>query len=228
MKKMDMNKMMDESWASYLKNEFQNHYMKELLQFLHEERKKGKKIFPEEDKIFEAFRLTRFQDVKVVIIGQDPYHGEGQAHGLSFSVQKGVKPPPSLQNIFKELKTDLKIQQPHHGCLESWARQGVLLLNAVLTVEHTKAGSHQQKGWEQFTDKVIDVLNDERKNLVFILWGTAAQKKARHVDSQKHLILKSVHPSPLSFYRGFLGSKPFSQANKYLEEHGIQKINWVI
>lgn len=223
-----MKKMIEESWAPFLNEEFKKDYMKELFQFLEEQKKKGKKIYPEDGKIFEAFRLTPLPDVKVVIIGQDPYHGEGQAHGLSFSVQKGVRLPPSLINIFKELKLDLGVKEPDHGCLEAWARQGVLLLNTVLTVEHTKAGSHQQKGWEQFTDKVIDVLNHERKNLVFILWGTAAQKKAKHVNSEKHLILKSVHPSPLSFYRGFLGSRPFSQANRYLEKHGIQKINWII
>ena len=216
------------SWESHLSLELKSPYMQELLEFLALEEKSGKKIYPPKENVFEAFRLTPFEDVKVVIIGQDPYHGEGQAHGLCFSVQKNVKIPPSLVNIFKELESDLGIKIPKHGCLESWARQGVLLLNNVLTVEEGKAGSHHQKGWEKFTDKVIEILNQEKENLVFILWGSPAQKKARNVDEKKHLVLKSVHPSPLSVYRGFLGSKPFSQANAYLKKKGVPEINWSI
>jgi uracil-DNA glycosylase len=223
-----MKNQIKNDWAPLLSEEFEKNYMKELFTFLENEKKMGKDIYPEEGKIFEAFNLTPFHKVKVVILGQDPYHGEGQAHGLSFSVQEGNKPPPSLVNIFKELELDLGLKIPHHGHLEHWAQQGVLLLNTVLTVEHGRAGSHQKKGWEKFTDKVIDVLNDKKKHLVFILWGSAAQKKAKHVDPKVHLILKSVHPSPLSVYRGFIGSKPFSQTNQNLEKNGIKKINWAI
>lgn len=197
-----------------------------LVNFIESERSKGKIIYPEDDEIFEAFKLTPFEKVKVVILGQDPYHGVGQAHGLCFSVKKGFKIPPSLVNIFKELKDDLKIDPPQNGYLEPWAREGVLLLNSVLTVEAGEAGSHHGKGWEQFTDKIIEVLNEKKNNLVFILWGGPAQKKASKVDETKHLVLKSVHPSPLSFYRGFLGSKPFSKTNKYLDENGKEEINW--
>jgi len=164
--------------------------------------------------------------VKVVILGQDPYHGVDQAHGLSFSVKPGIKTPPSLVNIFKELYSDTGVTIPQHGHLESWAKEGVLLLNSVLTVEHSRAGSHHKKGWEQFTDNVIEVLNNEKNHLVFILWGSPAHKKAKHVYEKKHLVLKSVHPSPLSVYRGFLGSKPFSKSNQYLRENGIKEINW--
>ena len=212
----------ENSWKSYLDSEFQKDYMKDLLAFLQTEKNQGKVIYPETKYIFEAFRLTPLDKVKVVILGQDPYHGKGQAHGLAFSVQKGIKTPPSLVNIFKELKSDLGIEIPEHGCLEGWAKQGVLLLNTVLTVEDGKAGSHHKKGWEKFTDKVIEVLNQEKENLVFILWGLPAQSKAKQVDESRHLILKSVHPSPLSVYRGFMGSKPFSKANAYLKS----KIDW--
>ena len=197
-----------------------------LVNFIQSERSKGKIIYPEDNEIFEAFKLTPFEKVKVVILGQDPYHGVGQAHGLCFSVKKGIKIPPSLVNIFKELKDDLKIDPPQNGYLEPWAREGVLLLNSVLTVEAGEAGSHHGKGWEQFTDKIIEILNEKKNNLVFILWGGPAQKKASKVDETKHLVLKSVHPSPLSFYRGFLGSKPFSKTNKYLNENGKEEINW--
>lgn len=216
----------EESWRPYLEAEFEKAYMQELLQFLHDEKAAGKEIYPSEEKIFEAFRLTPLSKVKVVILGQDPYHGKGQAHGLCFSVQKDVKIPPSLVNIYKELKSDLGIEPPLHGHLENWAQQGVLMLNTVLTVEDGKAGSHHQKGWEKFTDKVIEVLNTKKNNLVFILWGSPAQKKAAQVDDKKHLILKSVHPSPLSVYRGFSGSKPFSQANAYLKTHQQSEIDW--
>lgn len=217
----------EESWRPYLEAEFEKPYMQELLEFLKNEKAAGKEIYPSEEKIFEAFRLTPLNKVKVVILGQDPYHGKGQAHGLCFSVQKDVKIPPSLVNIYKELKSDMGIEPPAHGHLESWARQGVLLLNTVLTVEDSKAGSHHQKGWEKFTDKVIEVLNTQ-KNLVFILWGSPAQKKAAKVDETKHLILKSVHPSPLSVYRGFSGSKPFSQTNAYLKKNNLGEIDWSI
>lgn len=216
----------EDSWRPYLEAEFEKSYMQELLGFLENETAAGKEIYPSEEKIFEAFRLTPLNKVKVVILGQDPYHGAGQAHGLCFSVQKKVKIPPSLVNIFKELKSDLGIDPPEHGHLENWAKQGVLLLNTVLTVEDSKAGSHHQRGWEKFTDKVIEILNTEKENLVFVLWGSPAQKKASRVDEKKHLILKSVHPSPLSVYRGFSGSRPFSQTNTYLRTHKLGEIDW--
>ncbi len=223
-----MKFQLEESWMPYLDQELASPYMQELIEFLHRERTSGKEIYPAEEKVFEAFRLTPFTKVKVVILGQDPYHGPGQAHGLCFSVNESVKIPPSLINIFKELNNDLGLSVPSHGCLETWAKQGVLLLNTVLTVENGKAGSHHQKGWEKFTDKVIEVLNAEKKNLVFILWGSPAQKKAAKVDETRHKILKSVHPSPLSVYRGFYGSSPFSQANAYLKEKGLKEIDWSI
>lgn len=223
-----MNLALDESWSRHLGQELQAPYMQELFHFLDQEHKADKKIYPPKSNIFEAFRLTPFDQVKVVLLGQDPYHGPGQAHGLCFSVNKDIKIPPSLVNIFKELNNDLGIEIPAHGCLESWARQGVLLLNNVLTVEDGKAGSHHQKGWERFTDKVIEVLNKEKNHLVFILWGSPAQKKAAKVDESRHKIIKSVHPSPLSVYRGFMGSKPFSQTNDYLKANGINEINWQI
>jgi uracil-DNA glycosylase len=215
-----------DSWSPYLSKEMEKPYMIGLVNFIESERSKGKIIYPDDNEIFEALKLTPFEKVKVVILGQDPYHGVGQAHGLCFSVKKGVKTPPSLVNIFKELKDDLKIQPPQNGYLEPWTREGVLLLNSVLTVEAGEAGSHHGKGWEQFTDKIIEILNEKKNNLVFILWGGPAQKKASKVDQTKHLVLKSVHPSPLSFYRGFLGSKPFSKTNKYLNENGKEEINW--
>lgn len=221
-----MISQIDETWTPFLKEEFEKPYMRELLSFLEREKKSGKVIYPDEKHIFEAFRLTPFSKVKVVIIGQDPYHGPKQAHGLCFSVQKDIPVPPSLKNIFKELQDDLGVELPLNGFLESWAREGVLMLNAVLTVEDGKAGSHHKKGWEKFTDKVIEILNDKKENLVFILWGSPAQKKAAIVDEKKHLVLKSVHPSPLSFYRGFLGSKPFSKTNAYLKEKSLKEINW--
>lgn len=223
-----MNLSLEQSWEKYLGEEFEKPYMADLFAFLKEEKKKGKVVYPSENHILEAFRLTPFDKVKVVILGQDPYHGPGQAHGLCFSVNKNIKIPPSLVNIFKELKDDMNIEIPAHGCLESWAKQGVLLLNTVLTVEDGKAGSHHKKGWEKFTDKVIEVLNKEKEHLVFILWGSPAHKKAAHVDEKKHLCLKSVHPSPLSVYRGFMGSKPFSQANAYLKNNNLPEIDWSI
>lgn len=217
---------LEKSWKELLGSELKKPYMAELRTFLVQEIKAGKDIYPQYGDIFAALNLTPFDQVKVVILGQDPYHGPNQAHGLCFSVKAGVKTPPSLVNIFKELKDDLGILPPSHGCLDAWGKQGVLLLNNVLTVEDGKAGSHHLKGWEQFTDKIIELLNEKKENLVFILWGSPAQKKAQKVDPQKHFIIKSVHPSPLSSYRGFFGSKPFSKTNTYLNSKGIKPINW--
>lgn len=219
---------LEPSWKLKLQAEFEKPYMNNLRVFLLNEAQAGKIIYPRGSDIFNALNLTPFENVKVIIIGQDPYHGVNQAHGLCFSVKKGVDIPPSLVNIFKELHSDLKITIPDHGCLESWAKSGVLLLNNVLTVEHGKAGSHHGKGWEEFTDKVIKILNEEKENLVFILWGAPAQKKASFVDQKKHLVIKSPHPSPLSAYRGFFGSKPFSKTNDYLKLKKIGPINWNI
>jgi len=200
--------------------------MQKLKKFLQEEHKEKKVIYPKGDEYFAALNLTPFNKVKVVIMGQDPYHGPGQAHGLSFSVREGVRFPPSLQNIFKEMKADVGLPIPKSGNLSPWAEQGVLLLNSVLTVEAGKANSHQGKGWEQFTDKIIHLLNSEREHLVFVLWGAYAQKKAAFVDHKKHCVLESVHPSPLSSHRGFFGSKPFSKINKYLSAKGVKEIDW--
>ena len=216
------------SWMQKIGSEFDKDYMKSLKGFLSTELKSGKIIYPKETDYFSAFDHTPFDKVRVVIIGQDPYHGACQAHGLCFSVKKGVPQPPSLQNIFKELKSDLGIEPPTHGNLEEWANQGVLLLNAVLTVEADNAASHQSKGWEQFTDEIIRRLNDERESLVFVLWGSYAQKKAAFVDRNKHFVIESPHPSPLSSYRGFFGSKPFSKINNYLKSKGKKPIDWKI
>jgi uracil-DNA glycosylase len=183
-------------------------------------------IYPPGSQWFAAFNSTPFDQVRLVILGQDPYHGAGQAHGLCFSVLPGVKVPPSLANIYKELADDLGIVPPDHGCLTSWAQQGVLLLNATLTVEQANAGAHQGKGWEQFTDRAIRALNDQRQGIVFLLWGSYAQKKGAFIDQSRHLVLKSVHPSPLSAYRGFLGCKHFSAANQYLQQQGQSGIDW--
>ncbi len=217
---------LEKSWKELLGSELKKTYMSDLRTFLVQEEKAQKTVYPQSQDILAALNLTPFDQVKVVILGQDPYHGPNQAHGLCFSVKPGVKIPPSLVNIFKELKDDLGITPPIHGCLDAWGKQGVLLLNNVLTVEDGKAGSHHLKGWEQFTDKIIELLNEKKENLVFILWGSPAQKKAQKVDSKKHFIIKSVHPSPLSSYRGFFGSKPFSQTNTYLNSKGIKPINW--
>ena len=200
--------------------------MKALGEFLREEKRNGKTIYPAGANIFAALNATPFDEVKVVILGQDPYHGPNQAHGLCFSVMPGVPPPPSLENIFKEIQRDLGIARPDHGCLIPWARQGVLLLNAVLTVEQGLAGSHQGKGWEGFTDACVDALNREREGLVFMLWGSYAQAKGKLIDRQRHLVLKAPHPSPLSAYRGFMGSGHFSRVNEYLEKHGQKPIDW--
>ena len=207
-------------------DEFTKPYMVELKKFLQHEYAKHKVIYPKGDEYFAALNLTPFEKVKVVIVGQDPYHGPGQAHGLAFSVRPGVRFPPSLQNIFKQLKTDVGCEIPKSGSLIPWAEQGVLLINSVLTVEAGKAASHQGKGWEIFTDKIISLLNDEREHLVYVLWGSYAQKKASFVDKKKNLILAGPHPSPLSSHRGFFGSKPFSKTNDYLKKHDIAPIHW--
>jgi len=221
-----MEKLYDESWAPILKPLMQQDYMKKLSAFVQQERQQYE-IYPPKDLVFNAFRLTPLQDVKVVILGQDPYHNVGQAHGLSFSVPSGIAFPPSLKNIFAELVTDIPgFQIPNSGDLTKWAKQGVLLLNATLTVRAHQAASHQKQGWETFTDQVIEKISSELENVVFLLWGSYAQKKSALVDNKKHLILKAVHPSPLSVYRGFFGSKHFSQANAYLSANGRQPIDW--
>ena len=215
-----------ESWKSRLLDVFQSSPMPELRAFLRDELAAGKTIYPPPPQIFAALDATPFEQVKVVILCQDPYHGPGQAHGLSFSVQPGVATPPSLLNIYKEIHADLGIAPPAHGHLMHWARQGVLLLNAVLTVERGRAGSHQGRGWEVFTDAVIDLLNRERENLVFLLWGSPAQARGRLLDTRRHQVLKAPHPSPLSAYRGFFGCRHFSRANDWLREHGQTAIDW--
>jgi uracil-DNA glycosylase len=217
---------LEEGWKAALAEEFASPHMAALRQFLVAEKAAGKTIFPAGRLWFHALDLTPLDKVRVVILGQDPYHGEGQAHGLCFSVPKGVRPPPSLVNIFKEMESDLGVPPAHHGCLEHWASQGVLLLNSVLTVEKALAASHQGKGWERFTDAIIRKVNDQDRPVVFILWGSYAQKKAAFVDTSRHLVLKSVHPSPLSAYNGFFGSKPFSKTNAFLESKGHVPIDW--
>ncbi len=219
---------LDASWLAVLGEEFDKPYMQSLDSFLVDEKVNGKVIFPASSRWFAAFNNTPFEKVKVVILGQDPYHGPEQAHGLCFSVPPEIKIPPSLVNIYKELATDLNIPVSTNGCLQHWAEQGVLLLNATLTVENAQAGSHQNKGWEVFTDKAIQVLNEQRDNLVFILWGTYAQKKGAFIDAQRQLVIKSPHPSPLSAYRGFFGSRPFSQTNAYLKANNKKAIDWQI
>ena len=215
-----------DSWKGPLRAQFDAPYMVALKVFLSTERRAGKTIYPKGSEWFAALDATSLENVHVVILGQDPYHGEGQAHGLCFSVQSGVRPPPSLLNIYKEMKTDLGLAPPNHGNLKSWAEQGVLLLNSVLTVEAGRAASHQGKGWERFTDAIIQLVNDQPHPVVFVLWGSYAQKKASFVDRTKHLVLKSVHPSPLSAHNGFFGSKPFSQANAFLKAKGRHEIDW--
>ncbi len=220
-----MDVKIEPSWKNILQSEFEKPYFETLTAFV-KTQYKAKKIFPPAKLIFNAFDLCPFEKTKVVIIGQDPYHGPGQAHGLCFSVQENIQFPPSLRNIFKEINNDLGIAPPQSGDLTSWAKQGVLLLNATLTVEAHKAGSHQKKGWEVFTDAVIKALSDQKENLVFFLWGAYAQKKGEVIDKQKHLVLKSVHPSPLSASRGFFGNHQFSTCNKYLESKGLETIRW--
>jgi len=216
------------SWKRALREEFIKPYMTSLRDFLASELAKGKIIYPRPSEYFAAFAWTPIPKVKVVILGQDPYHGPGQAHGLCFSVRPGVPKPPSLVNIFKEIERDLGIKPPSHGCLVDWAREGVLLLNSVLTVEDGKPASHKGKGWEQFTDRAVEILNQRDEPIVFMLWGSYAQAKGKFIDRKKHLVLESVHPSPLSAHRGFFGNGHFSRANKYLISQGIAPIDWEI
>ena len=216
---------MKTDWNPLLKQEFSKPYWKELQRYVYEERKQFK-VFPENEEVFTAFHLTSFSDVKVLILGQDPYHGDGQAHGLSFSVKEGIAIPPSLRNIYKELKSDLGIDIPNHGNLGAWALQGVLLLNATLTVRAHQAGSHQGKGWETFTDQVIQQVNQKKEKTVFILWGAFARKKKDLIDLNQHHVIESSHPSPLSAHRGFFGSRPFSETNRVLTGSGREPVDW--
>lgn len=217
---------LEPSWLQQLSQEFEQSYMQALKQFLLNEKSMGVTVYPAPKQFFNAFELTPFEQVKVVILGQDPYHGPGQAHGLSFSVPHRVSPPPSLKNIYRELADDVGFHIPQHGCLESWAQQGVLLLNSVLSVRQGQAGAHQGQGWERFTDQVIERLNSQRDGLVFMLWGAYAQKKGAFIDKNRHLVLSAPHPSPLSAHRGFLGCRHFSQANHFLESQGVTPIHW--
>ncbi|MDN6318547.1 MAG: uracil-DNA glycosylase [Marinobacter sp.] len=216
----------DRGWTEYLADEFRQPYMQALAEFLAAEESAGKVLFPASSHCFNALNSTPLTQVRVVILGQDPYHGPNQAHGLCFSVTPEVPTPPSLVNMYKEIQSDLGITPPDHGCLQPWAEQGVLLLNSVLTVAQGQAGAHQGKGWEAFTDKVIETVNRERKGVVFMLWGNYAKKKGRHIDRSQHLVLEGPHPSPLSAYRGFFGCRHFSQANEWLREQGQQPVNW--
>ena len=216
------------TWNSLFENETNKEYYKKILLFLEDQRLKGLEIFPSEDKIFLAFKLTQLEGVKVVILGQDPYHNIGQANGLSFSVPVGYRIPPSLKNIIKELKEDVNIKDPTHGNLECWAKQGVLLLNSILTVQANEPASHNKIGWQLFTDSVISAISSNLNNVVFMFWGNYAIQKSKLVDKEKHLILEAAHPSPFSAHRGFLGCKHFSQANNYLLKNGKEIINWNI
>lgn len=215
-------------WLAVLADEFEQDYMRELKRFLLERRQQGAVIYPPGAEIFNALDSTPLSRVKVVILGQDPYHGPGQAHGLCFSVREGVPPPPSLVNIFRELESDLGIAVPKHGYLQRWAEQGVLLLNAVLTVERGQAGAHQGKGWERFTDAVVAAVNEHCPRVVFLLWGSQAQRKGAAIDTTRHLVLKAPHPSPLSAHRGFLGCAHFSQANRWLAQQGLEPVDWAL
>ncbi len=217
---------LDESWLNQVGEEFDKPYMQNLKEFLRQEKSAGKVIYPKGDEIFNALNSTAFDDVSVVILGQDPYHGPNQAHGLSFSVQDGVRFPPSLLNIYKEIINEFGGEMPKSGNLTCWAEQGVLLLNATLTVQQAMAGSHQNKGWEEFTDAIVRAINDKREHVVFMLWGSYAQKKGAFIDRKKHLVLAAPHPSPLSAHRGFLGCGHFKRANEYLEEKGYAPILW--
>lgn len=217
---------LEDSWKAVLGDEFAQPYMRNLKDFLRAEKAAGKQIFPKGAEYFRALDLTPLDAVRVVILGQDPYHGAGQAHGLCFSVKPGVRIPPSLVNIYKELQSDLGIAPARHGFLEHWAQQGVLLLNSVLTVEEARAASHQGQGWERFTDAVIRAVNEDCEHVVFMLWGSYAQKKAAFVDGARHLVLKAPHPSPLSAHNGFFGCRHFSQANDYLLSKGRNAIDW--
>ncbi len=219
------NVKIEDSWKEVLKEEFEKEYFKSLSDFVKKEYSQ-EKVYPHPKNIFRAFYLCPFEEVKVVIIGQDPYHGIGQANGLCFAVSENVPLPPSLQNIFKEIENDLKISPKKDGDLSRWAKQGVLLLNATLTVRANTAGSHQGKGWEEFTDSVIKKISDEKENIVFILWGNYAKKKGEIINRDKHFIIESAHPSPFSAYNGFFGSKPFSKANEYLKKIGKGEVEW--
>ncbi|RMD84609.1 MAG: uracil-DNA glycosylase [Candidatus Dadabacteria bacterium] len=214
------------TWKDLLREEMSAPYFKDIKRFIKSERQAGKVIYPSDSEVFNALAYTPFDRVRVVILGQDPYHGPNQAHGLCFSVKPGVPFPPSLHNIFQELRSDLGIPIPQHGCLVKWAKQGVLLLNAVLTVEAGKAGSHHNIGWERFTDAIVNLLNQKKRNLVFLLWGSQAQKKGAIIDPVRHHILKAPHPSPLSAHRGFFGCKHFSQTNSILASQGYREIDW--
>nr|WP_297398986.1 uracil-DNA glycosylase [uncultured Marinobacter sp.] len=216
----------DRGWKEHLSEEFRQPYMQSLAEFLAAEEQAGKVLFPASQHCFNALNSTPLANVRVVILGQDPYHGPGQAHGLCFSVRPNVPTPPSLINIFKEIQDDLGIAPPDHGCLQPWAEQGVLLLNSVLTVVQGQAGAHQGKGWETFTDKVIETINREREGVVFLLWGSYAKKKGQHIDRNKHRVLDGPHPSPLSAYRGFFGCRHFSKANAWLEQKGRSPVSW--
>jgi uracil-DNA glycosylase len=222
---MQVNAQIEDSWKEVLADEFGSSYFMELKEFLLDEKAKYT-IYPPGNLIFNAFRLTPFQNVRVVVIGQDPYHGPGQAHGLSFSVPKGISTPPSLVNIFKEIQRDTGTPVPLHGNLEAWARQGVLLLNATLTVRAGQPGSHQRKGWETFTNSVIQKLSEQRVGLIFLLWGKFAQEKEVLIDTNRHYILKAAHPSPYSAYNGFMGCSHFSRTNEILRKHGLEEIDW--
>ena len=213
-------------WKQALREEFDKPYMADLREFLRQEHVAGKEIYPPGPLIFNALNLTPLDKIKVVILGQDPYHGPGQAHGLCFSVPPGISVPPSLVNIYKELKRDLNIDIANHGCLLHWAEQGVLLLNTTMTVERANAASHAKIGWEHFTDRIIQVVSEQQPKLVFLLWGAHAQSKQKLIDATKHLVLTSVHPSPLSAYRGFIGNGHFSRTNKFLEQNGLAPIDW--
>jgi len=221
---IDFNQI-EPSWQQTLSKEFTKPYFKNLLNFVNQEYTTGI-IHPPAKDVFKAFEFSPLHSLKVVVLGQDPYHGEGQANGLSFSVREGVKHPPSLRNIFKELESDLSLFIPKSGDLQPWAEQGVLLLNSMLTVQATLPGSHQKKGWEEFTDSVIQAISDKKENIVFILWGKYAQSKEELIDESKHCIIKSAHPSPFSAHRGFFGSKPFSKINTFLSKKNLGKINW--
>ena len=222
-----MKPQLHSSWLAQLQSEFQQPYMQQLREFLLAQKQQGKIIYPPGKLIFNALNSTPLDQIKVVILGQDPYHGPGQAHGLSFSVPDGVKPPPSLANIFKEIESDLGVSN-HSGNLSLWAEQGVLLLNSVLTVEQGLAASHREQGWERFTDRIIDVVNQQCGHVVFMLWGSYAQRKGQQIDQQKHLVLKAPHPSPLSAHRGFFGCQHFTKCNDYLEKNQQKPINWMI
>ncbi len=220
-----MEVKMESSWKKHLIDEFGKEYFQKLTQFVKDEYV-SKVIYPPPKFIFRAFEMCPFGNVKVVILGQDPYHGKGQANGLCFSVSEHIALPPSLKNICKEIESDLQITTEKSGNLDRWAQQGVLLLNATLTVEHGKAGSHQKKGWEEFTDRIVDLLSEKKSNLVFLLWGRYAQEKGARINASRHLVLKAAHPSPFSAYSGFFGCKHFSQANEYLEKHGEKPVKW--